>query len=120
MLVAFSLISNERPQLAAGTADPIKEPKTRHYQLWVDLYELIKCDVIAADSPVWVVISIGRQKSDRQVAKPVRKSKCSYWKWPKKQRQVPAMVEMLFPSDLSQVPDIFLDLYTDSGFSTNV
>ena len=30
------------------------------------------------------------------------------------------MVEMAFPADLSQVPDIFIDFYTDTTFSTNV
>jgi len=54
------------------------------------------------------------------VAKPTRKGEHSYWKWRKQQRQVPAMKEMLFSSDLSQVPDIFIDLYTDTTFSTNV
>lgn len=69
---------------------------------------------------MWVVISIGREKSDREFAKPKRNGKIAYWRWPKKQRQVPAMVGMLFPSDLSQVPDIFLDLYADTTFSKNV
>lgn len=120
VLMAFSLISNERPQLAAGAGTAFKEPKTRHYQLWVDLYELIKCDVIAAGSPVWVRVSIGKQEERSQSAKPVVNDKCAYWKWPRKQREVPAITEMLFPSDLSQVPDIFLDLYTATTFSSEV
>ena len=41
VLLAFSLVANERPQLNAGQANPIKEPKSMMYQLWVDLYDLI-------------------------------------------------------------------------------
>ena len=73
---------------------------------------------------MWAVISIGPYPANRRearlVAKPTRKGEHSYWKWRKQQRQVPAMKEMLFSSDLSQVPDIFIDLYTDTTFSTNV
>ena len=66
----------------------MKDPKTRNYQLWVDLYELIKCDVVSEGSPVWCIISIGRKESERQVAKPATNGKQYYWKWKKEARSV--------------------------------
>ena len=83
------------------------------------MYEIIKCDVISEGQPVWVRISIGREKSERQHAKPVSKGDKYWWKWKQAARQVPAMIEMSFPVDLSQIPDIFLDFYTDTTFTTN-
>ena len=41
VLIAFSMIANEKPQLSVAAANAIKEPRTRCYQLWVDLYDLI-------------------------------------------------------------------------------
>jgi len=27
-----------------GIANPMKEPTTENYQLWVDVYDLVRCD----------------------------------------------------------------------------
>ena len=81
VLVAFSIYSSERPQLANIAANPVRPPKSRTYQLWVDLYDLIDCDVIPSDSPIWAVISIGRSKSDKAPAKAKKKGNTSFWRF---------------------------------------
>ena len=64
-LVAFSLISNDRPQLKNDQTNPMREPNTRSYQLWVDMYDLVGCEVVSDGSPLWCIISIGPKKSGR-------------------------------------------------------
>lgn len=59
VLVAFNLISNDRPRFNEGTGNKMREPKARDYQIWVDLYDLVGCEAISDDSDVWAVVSIG-------------------------------------------------------------
>jgi len=42
----------------------LSEPKTRNYQLWVDLYDFVNCEVIKPGKPVYCIISIGNKKTD--------------------------------------------------------
>jgi len=32
------------------------------YQLWVDLYDLINCDVVSPGSTIWVEVSMGKHQ----------------------------------------------------------
>jgi len=109
VLIAFNMTSNEKPQLNQGQANAIKEPKIRHYQLWIDLYSLIKCDIIQEGAPVWAQISIGSKRTkDPIVAKYKPKKKAYVWK----KVSVDALEDLQLPHDFNQIPDIFIDLYT--------
>lgn len=37
----------------------MREPPADLYQLWVDIYELISCELISKGDPCWIVVSIG-------------------------------------------------------------
>lgn len=60
VLIAFNLVSNDRPQLMSQIGNAITEPKTMKYQLWVDLYHFVDCDLVSKGAPIWAEISIGR------------------------------------------------------------
>lgn len=88
VLVSFSLISNERPKFNQGQGGKMREPKTRDYQIWVDLYDLVGCEAISEDSDIWAVVTIGGANiSERHHA--TWKNKKKYYQW--KNPQVPAL-----------------------------
>lgn len=84
--------------------------------MWVDLYDLINCDVISKGAPVRLVISIGPYKTDPVDAK--YKQITNSYKFP--QVQVPALVDLKLPYDFDQIPDIFIDVFSNTTFSDNV
>lgn len=59
VLVAMSLSQNEYPNLAVSSSGPLKEPKQASFQLWVDLYEWINCEMAVKGSNLWVEVTIG-------------------------------------------------------------
>lgn len=120
VLINFNLVTSERPMLGDSIAPAIKEPTPQNYQMWVDLYDIINCDLVDPEDTLWVVISIGPIESGRIEAKWNKKMKG--WRFkngdqPFNAVQDDNLVEMSFPQDLSQVPDIFINVYTNSSFS---
>ena len=43
----------------------VKEPKTTLYQIWVDVYEFINCELVSKGSPLWIIVSMGDCELDR-------------------------------------------------------
>jgi len=64
VLLSMSMNPNEWPTLSVTNSGPLKEPKTANYQLWVDLYEWINCDLVKSSEKLGVQITIGSQKSE--------------------------------------------------------
>ena len=59
----------------------MRDQKTRDYQIWVDLYELVGCEEISSNSDVWAVVSIGKgYKTERHHAKWNAKKETYKWK----------------------------------------
>ena len=117
VLIAFSLVGNERPQLNAGQANPIKEPKSMLYQLWIDLYDLINCDVVSPGSTIWVEISMGKyQEGIKEKILLKWKNRTKSYRFPGV--KVETLKEMRLPCDFSQIPDIFIDLYSNTTFNS--
>ena len=78
----------------------MKEPKTRDYQIWVDLYDLVGCEEISEGSEVWAVVKIGGEKpSERHHAAWYDKKGKKFYRW--KVNQVPAMVDIKLPHDFA-------------------
>ena len=68
----------------------MRDPKTRDYQIWVDLYDLVGCEAISDDEDIWAVVTIGTYKSERHHANWNKKKKFYRWKI----NQVPKMEEI--------------------------
>ena len=117
VLLAFSLVANERPQLNAGQASAIKEPKTMAYQLWVDLYDLVDCDIVSSGSTIWVEVSMGWHRTGVQEKIVLKyKSRTNSYRYPPV--KVPALEQLVLPYDFTQIPDIFIDFYSNTTFSS--
>ena len=113
VLIALNMISNDRPQLRSEPGNPIKEPRIRLYRLWVEMYDLIRVQVIPEGSSVFAVVSIGKQNSEESAFKYKGSQiyKC-------REKVVPEMGSkegLKFPLDLSQVADIFVNFYVRTG-----
>ena len=54
VLISFNLVSNERPMLGESIGPTINPPKVQNYQMWVDLYDLINCDIVDKDDTLWI------------------------------------------------------------------
>ena len=63
VLVALNVISNEKPQLMVQQGNPVTEPRQRLYKLWVELYDIIRCQVVEPGSQVYAVVTVGRYHS---------------------------------------------------------
>ena len=75
--------------------------------MWVDLYDLINCDILDKDDPVWIVISIGQYETYRQELKYSKNIKGWKFKNPTP-GELPSnsvvddkLVEMSFPQDIT-------------------
>ena len=89
-----------------------RDPKPDYYKLWVDIYGLVACDVAPKGDPIEIEASIG--SSTKMGGAPlVYKPKTKSWKF--KPVKIPTLAELCFPQDLSQIPDIFINLYTKGG-----
>ena len=75
----------------------MRDPKTRDYQIWVDLYDLVGCEAISDDEDIWAVVTIGTYSSVRHHAVWYKKKK--FYRW--KENQVPKMEEIQLPHDFS-------------------
>lgn len=58
ILIAMLLVPHEKPQMYPAIANPMKEPTSENYKLWVDVYDLVNCDD-AKGQPLWLYASIG-------------------------------------------------------------
>jgi len=65
VLIAFNIVSADRPVLQVQQGMPINDPKSMAYKLWVDLYELLDCELIKPDDPISVRCSIGAQTTNK-------------------------------------------------------
>jgi hypothetical protein len=63
VLIAMILVPHEKPQLYPAIANPMKEPSSSNYKLWVDVYDLVNCD-LANGNELWLVATMGTFKSD--------------------------------------------------------
>ena len=57
VLIQFSLIPNEYPNLTVHHSNNISEPRQDNYLLNVDLYEWANCDYEHHDKSMWVVVT---------------------------------------------------------------
>jgi hypothetical protein len=94
----------------------VKEPKTTLYQIWFDMYEFINCELVAKESPLWVIVSMGDCVLDRIDLE--WKKKTQSYKY--KPIQAPKKIDITNVEDPMQLPDIFIDLYTNTTFSSSV
>ena len=69
VLINFNVVPMDRPQLCPQNSGPLKEPQQQTFQLWVDVYEWIKCGFIEKGGRLWVQVTMGCHQSDPQVAK---------------------------------------------------
>lgn len=108
ILLSLHFTENDRPQFQSQGTQNYTEPLKQKYQLWIDLFDLTNCDGILTRSSVWVTASIGAEISGEQYATVNQQNKQGFiWKSKKKS----SSIEVEFPQDLSQVPDIFINLY---------
>ena len=102
VLIAMLLVPHEKPFMYAAIANPMKEPASEKYRLWIDVYDLVNCDS-GKDKQLWVKASIGSFETDKCLASYKKKSD-TFW-WP--QISLPDL-EVNFPIDIRQTPDIFI------------
>jgi hypothetical protein len=96
--------------------NPIKEPKAYYYALWVDMYEFIDCDLVSEGDPIWMVVSIGPYKTKEKLAFDWKQER-KVWKYKNVQVIDNALTkDVVLPADPSQIPDIFIDVYTTKSF----
>lgn len=112
VLIQMSVTPNEYPNLTIQNANAIKEPRQANFNLWVDLHQLINCGVAQPDTTIWAQVSIGANVSDFYRAK-YKKATQSYMFINKKVETM----ELEYPSDLTQVPDIFINFFCNKGES---
>ena len=108
VLIRFDIVSNDKPQLSSQAAIGVKDPRFRLYRLWVDVFDLMRCQVIPPGSKVVVVGTVAKYKTVDWPAKYNRKQDCYRWA----EAQVPEILPdegIKLPLDLSQVPDIFVN-----------
>jgi len=85
--------------------------------LWVDIYDFIDCELVSPGDPLWVVISIGTYKTKNKVElKWKGKEKEGYWRYKPIYVEDDKLKDMSLPCDPSQIPDIFIDIYTHKTF----
>lgn len=121
VLLSLNLIPHQRPEKAVTYLVGYNEPQTSEFILRVDLYELILPE---RQSKVWVSVKVGihEQRSESPVIdRGHKKNKESgplnqvVYKFEDKHVLLEEM-SLHFPSDLKQVPDIFLNLYCKTTF----
>ena len=105
------LSPNENPGLYSAVANPVKEPNSSNFQLWVDCYDLVNCEE-PDGKEVWVVATIGSNSSDKHIAKYKKQTKT--YVWPKISIKA---VSVNFPNDINQTPDIIINVYSKKTFS---
>ena len=93
------MLEAENPKLVVNPGNSIKEPKSRLYRIWVELYDMVKCQVISPGAPVHCVISCAQFKSEPQKAKWKKEKKV--WKWPITVVEPLNEKGMIFPEDLT-------------------
>ena len=84
------------------------EPMQSTYALWVDLYDLANCDELLSRA-VAVKASIGWYES--KFSRPHLNNKSQTFTW-KKTINLEFENEIVLPTDIAQVPDIFINIYT--------
>ena len=84
----------------------------------MDVYDLVGSDLVEQDDEVWIEISIGGTTSGEHSFSWRRKKQCFVYK--PIQVVDEALVNIALPRDISQIPDIFLDLYTSTTFKDKV
>lgn len=112
VLMQFALIPNDKPALVVQHSNNLKEPRQANYQLLVDLYEWINCEMASDNKNLWVSVTQGGEKSEPQLAKKNKKSAVNSYIF-----AVKKVEELLvdFPVDFDQIPDIIIDFYCNAG-----
>lgn len=81
VLIALNMISNEKPQLMSQPMpDPVTEPRTRLYKMWVEFYDIIRCQVIEPGSKIYAMVTVGKYWSPRAYFKYKAKYDCYRYK----------------------------------------
>lgn len=68
VLISMQLTPSERPSLYPAPANPVKEPNSANFQLWLDSYDLVNCEE-ANGRNLWLVATIGTFTSGKHKAK---------------------------------------------------
>lgn len=63
----MQLVPNDNPKLFPANLNPLKEPNSSNFQLWVDAYDLVNCEK-AKGGNLWLVSSIGTYASSKHSA----------------------------------------------------
>ena len=78
ILLAMLLVPHEKPYMYTAVANPMKEPASEKYRLWVDVYDLVNCDS-GKDKNLWVKASIGSYETERLFASYKKKTEIFWW-----------------------------------------
>lgn len=111
VLIQMQLSPNEKPQLTTTMANPIKEPATSNFLLWVDVYDLVGCEE-AGGKPLYIQATIGTNTTGKWYAKYKDGSKSYTW-----QKISIKQLQVNYPQDLSQTPDIIINVYIEKTFT---
>jgi hypothetical protein len=120
LLVGMNLSQNEKPTKGKQALPSYREPQVRDYMLRVDVYEVQ--EAMECGSEIQIKASIGpytaesekvgrayrTENGDRQEIK-------GNYVWKEKKVKIED-IKQKFPADTSQVPDIFISLYTSGVF----
>jgi hypothetical protein len=82
-----------------------------NFKLWLDAYDLVNCEETAGKE-VWLKLSIGGYTSAKFAAK--YKSSTQSYTWPKISLKE---LQVSLPSDRTQIPDVFVNFYSQKTFS---
>ena len=84
--------------------------------MWVDMYEYVNCELVSKGSPLWIIVSMG----DTQLERVDLEWKEKYQAYKYKPIQFPKKIDITNVEDPMQLPDIFVNVYTNTTFSSSV
>lgn len=113
ILLSISLIASENPKFQLAQTQPFIDPDTQTYALFCDIYELKDLNDKTFDILVWCDCRIGTYTTgDNRAKKPINNERV-YWVNEEKSKEINLnQIVENFPKDITQVPDIFINLYT--------
>lgn len=59
VLFRFDIVANNNPQLSTLESSAYKLPRFREYRLWVDVFDLVRCQVVPPGSKIVVKGTVG-------------------------------------------------------------
>lgn len=112
ILMSFSLLANEKPKCSTLPCNPFYEPDTQAYRLFCDIYEVKYLKEEMYDILVWCDCRIGPYTTGDNKRRRPNKGRAVWERTDKANHIVLPEILEHFPKDITQIPDIFLNLYT--------